>query len=256
MNKIILPIILLIILSAAPAYAFQMQGCGQDCASCHTLTKEEASDLIKADALKATVLAVRQAPAKGMWEVQLYHDNTITSVYVDYGKKYLITANFIPLEQIGKLPVVHQIDVSKIPLDNALIMGNPKAKMKIIVFTDPECPFCRKLHAEIKDIIKERNDIAFYIKMYPLSDIHPGAYDKAKAIQCVKSVKLLDDAFNGKELPKANCNTDEVDKNIKLANENGIGGTPTLIFPDGTMIPSYLTKAQIYEFLGIKAKAQ
>lgn len=254
MNKILFTFIFIILAFTTPAYAFQMQGCSSNCASCHNLTKEEASELIKADVLKASVLSVKQAPAKGMWEVQLYHDNTITSVYVDYGKKYMITGDFIPLDEIGKRPVIHKVDPAKIPVGNALIMGNPKAKTKIIVFTDPDCPYCRKLHAEIKDIIKERNDIAFYIKLYPLKDIHPGAYDKAKAIQCAKSIKLLDDAFNGKELPKASCDTDEIDKNMKLANENGIGGTPTLIFPDGTMIPSYLTKAQIYELLGIKAK--
>lgn len=255
MNKIITRISLFaitIFLLIPTAFAFQMQGCSSDCASCHTLTKEEASTLIKADVLKATVVGVRMSEVKGMWEVQLYHDNTISPVYIDFGKKYLIAANITPLSEIGKKPEIQTLDVSKIPLDNALIMGNPKAKIKVIVFTDPDCPFCRKLHAEIKNILAERKDIVFYIKLYPLKDIHPDAYGKSKVIQCSKSLKLLDDAFNAKELPKTDCDTKEVDKNIELGNKLGMAGTPSIILPDGRMIPSYLSKEQLYSLLGIK----
>ena len=46
----------------------------------------------------------------------------------------------------------------------------------------------------MKKVVRERKDIAFYIKMFPLK-IHPGAYDKAKTIVCEKSLKLLEDAY-------------------------------------------------------------
>jgi len=91
----------------------------------------------------------------------------------------------------------------------------------------------------MKKIIKERKDISFYIKLYPLP-MHKDAYAKAKAIVCEKSLSLLDDAFEKKPLPAAKCETAEIDDNIGLAQKLGISGTPAIIMPDGRLIPGYL----------------
>ena len=88
----------------------------------------------------------------------------------------------------------------------------------------------------MKKVIEERKDIAFYVKLFPLP-MHAGAYEKSKAIVCEKSLKLLEDAYEKKELPKASCETAAVDNTIKLAEKLGISGTPALIFPDGKVIP-------------------
>ena len=88
----------------------------------------------------------------------------------------------------------------------------------------------------MKKVIEERKDIVFFIKMFPLP-MHKGAYEKAKAIVCEKSLALLEDAYAKKELPKPTCETTAVDANIKLAESLGITGTPALIFPDGQIIP-------------------
>jgi len=96
----------------------------------------------------------------------------------------------------------------------------------------------------MKKIIKERDDIVFFIKMYPLRS-HPDAYKKSKAIVCAKSLKLLDDAFAGKTLPEPTCETKEVDDTIKLAESLGITATPTIILPDGAIVPGYKDAADL-----------
>jgi len=90
----------------------------------------------------------------------------------------------------------------------------------------------------MKQVIKERKDIVFFIKMFPLK-MHPKAYDKAKAIICEKSLALLEDAFENKQLPAPKCKTSIVDENLKLAEKLGISGAPTLIMPDGRVITGY-----------------
>jgi protein-disulfide isomerase len=90
----------------------------------------------------------------------------------------------------------------------------------------------------MKKVIEKRKDIAFYIKMFPLK-IHPGAYEKAKAIVCEKSLALLGDAFEKKQLPKPKCETSVIDENLKLAEKLGISGAPALIMPDGRVISGY-----------------
>jgi thiol:disulfide interchange protein DsbC len=90
----------------------------------------------------------------------------------------------------------------------------------------------------MKKVIEKRKDIAFFIKMFPLP-MHSGAYDKAKAIVCEKSLALLDDAFERKPLPAPKCETTVLDDNIKLAEKLGIRGTPAMILPNGSIIPGY-----------------
>ncbi|MBI3397871.1 MAG: thioredoxin domain-containing protein [Deltaproteobacteria bacterium] len=60
------------------------------------------------------------------------------------------------------------VDVSQIPLNEALVMGDANALKKVIVFTDPDCSYCGKLHEEINKIVSTRTDIVFFIKLYPL----------------------------------------------------------------------------------------
>jgi thiol:disulfide interchange protein DsbC len=101
----------------------------------------------------------------------------------------------------------------------------------------------------MKKIIEERKDIAFYIKMFPLKN-HPEAYEKSKSIVCEKSLKLLDDAFEKKSLPKPNCDTLAVDENIKLAQKLGITSVPTLILPDGRSIAKYIDAKTLINLIG------
>lgn len=83
-----------------------------------------------------------------------------------------------------------------------------------------------------------REDIVFYIKLFPLN-IHPGAYEKSKIIVCEKSLKLLEDAFEKKELKGKSCNTDALEKNLELGKRIGISGTPAFILPDGRIETGY-----------------
>ncbi len=104
----------------------------------------------------------------------------------------------------------------------------------------------------MKTIIKKRNDIVFYIKLFPLS-IHKDAYRKSRIIICERSLKLLDDAMEGKEINGRECNTDIIDKNISLANSLGISGTPAIILPDGRLISGYRTAEELIKLIDKKA---
>jgi thiol:disulfide interchange protein DsbC len=236
-----------IILIYGIAYPFSMEGegCGTDCIQCHRIEKEEVSEILKDFVEK--VIDVKQGPIKGMWMVEVEARGKRFPIYLHYSKKYFFAGNIIDIknrEFVGgevKPAEKKKVDVSKIPLDDAIVMGNPLAKNMVIVFDDPDCPYCRKLHGELKKVVSEREDIAFYIKLFPLVKLHPDAYRKSKSIVCEKSLKLLDDAFAGKEIPPPTCETDQIDKNIQLGQSLGITGTPTLILQDGTVVSGYTT---------------
>ena len=233
----------------ATAEAFQGKGCMGDCAGCHSLNKPEADKLLKTKKFKAKVTDIKSAPVKGLWEVEIERGGKTFKVYVDFGKKYLMqNVSFIPIEKIGERPSLRKVSLDDIPLDKAIVIGDPKAKNRIIVFDDPECPYCAKLHKEIKRIIAKRKDVAFYIKLFPLPS-HPTSYAKSKAISCARSVSLLDDAFAGKKIPEPSCQTDEIDNNLRLGKKLGIHGTPAIIFPDGRLLPGYVPADVLLDML-------
>lgn len=226
-------------LAPATAQAFQGQGSG-NCADCHVLAKEDAAKLLKADKFKIQVKDVRMSPVKGLWEIEVSQGDKGGVVFMDFGKKFLVEgARFTRLEQLGEAPPLPKVDIKKIPLDGAVVYGNPSAEKRVIVFDDPDCPYCARLHEDLKKLLAKRKDVAVYVKLFPLK-IHPDAYEKSKAIVCARSAKLLDDAFAQKPVPKAKCETTELEDNIKLAKELGIEGTPAVIFPDGRLLRGYV----------------
>lgn len=226
---------LLITLTAVPAFAKGEQ-CGMDCSSCHSMTVEEANTLMKDI---GTVKAVKLSEVGGLFEMLVENSGRQAVAYLDFAKKHLITGVFsLSTRKPISEPPARKIDVKSIPLENSLIMGNPKGSKKLIVFTDPDCPFCGKLHAELQKLVKTEPDLAVYIKLFPLP-MHPKAYDKSRVILAKKSLPLLDIAFSGGQIPEATAQDakEPIDETKKLAASLGINSTPTIVFADGRIVP-------------------
>ncbi|HXE95536.1 MAG TPA: DsbC family protein [Dongiaceae bacterium] len=226
----------------SPSFAMAKEGCGGVCASCHSLTEKDASELIKKTG--ATVTSVKQSPAKGLFELLVEKEGQKGILLMDYGKKHLIQGMVVDIETLKPVSAHQQnfpqpkqqtsLDVATIPVADAVIMGNPKGTKKLYVFTDPDCPYCRKGHEELQKLARIAPDVAIYIMLFPLP-MHPGAYDKSRTVFETMSSEMLDKAFEGKDVPKPTKESSKkvIDEIIKFANANGISGTPTVVMPDG-----------------------
>jgi len=100
----------------------------------------------------------------------------------------------------------------------------------------------------MEKVLKERKDIAFYILLFPLA-MHKDAYWKSKSIVCNRSLKMLEDAFAKKEIPKPECDTKEIDANMKVAQALGITGTPALVLPDGRVHTGMMPAKELIDFI-------
>ncbi|MFX4233776.1 DsbA family protein [Aliarcobacter butzleri] len=161
-----------------------------------------------------------------------------------------------------------------------LIAGNHNAKDKIVVFSDPLCPFCMEYIPEVINYVNKNSDsIALYYYAFPLVQIHPASEALSKIIEVAKNKGVKDielkayktdwetyfspkendekkilEAFN-KEL-KTNIKLEEIsskDINEKLSKDMSMGeevmvtGTPT-IFVNGVKD----TTRELYKTLGKK----
>lgn len=244
-KRLIIIFLSVFILAASSSMAMDRSRCAGECVSCHNLTENEASKLLNQTGGK--VKSIKQAPAKGMFELLMEKDGRLGTIFIDYGKKHLIQGLILSLDSLQPvmahaqelLSVKHvsQVNVAALPVEKAIVMGNPAGTRKLYVFTDPDCPYCLKLHHELKKLEKSAADVAIYIMISPLSQ-HPHAIEKARSLLENKSPDYLDKVFEKKEIPKPISESSKADVQLLLnfADINGITGTPTMVFSDGSIL--------------------
>ena len=67
------------------------------------------------------------------------------------------------------------------------ILGNPNAKIVIVEYSDPECPFCKVFHDTLHAIIEAygaSGDVAWVYRHFPIANLHPKAPKEAEALEC------------------------------------------------------------------------
>jgi thiol:disulfide interchange protein DsbC len=116
---------------------------GQDCSRCHKLTNDEARDLLKEVIPEIQVFSISPAPSKALWEVYLESRGRKGLVYVDFSKKHFFSGVMVSIKEKKnltqeRLTELNKVNVAQIPLGDALIMGDEKARTRVIVFTDPD----------------------------------------------------------------------------------------------------------------------
>lgn len=226
-----------------------------NCGSCHSLTKEEAGTVFKG---LGEVTSVKMSPLKGLYEVSVQQGNRQAVAYLDFSKKLLVpgpifdttTKTSLTPPPVELPKILSKEELNKIPLTNSIVMGKPTGKKRLIVFTDPDCPFCVRLHGELKKLVALEPDLVIYIKMFPLK-MHPDAYNKARVILGSHSLEMLEKAFEKGKLPEPGSNdpNEPVDETLKLGESLGIDGTPAIILPDGKLVAGLKTAPELQKML-------
>jgi thiol:disulfide interchange protein DsbC len=166
-------------------------------------------------------------------------------VYVTKDGRYVLDGNAYDVANRRDLTAearakVRRDALAKIGPDKRIVFA-PEAPVKtrhtVTVFTDVDCPFCRRFHQQIAAY--NAKGIAVDYLFYPLS-IHPGADKHAEAVWCSKDrPNAFTAAMAGHDPGKATC-PNPVSELTHLAKSLGIGGTPTVLASDGTQISSQI----------------
>jgi thiol:disulfide interchange protein DsbC len=135
-----------LVLFRAEAGAFG--GCEEDCSKCHSLQKSEAQQILeKLHVSDAKVLDIKMSPIRGLWQIEVDNKGNRGVLYVGFSKKYVIGGSIFEVDTAQNktqetLKETQQpdrfVDVSKIPLENAIVLGDKNAALKVIVFDDPD----------------------------------------------------------------------------------------------------------------------
>lgn len=89
-------------------------------------------------------------------------------------------------------PATHAADID-LPAVTAAdhILGNPKAPVVIVEYSDPECPFCKQFHATMRAVMDEYGKdgkVAWVYRHAPIVQLHPKAPKEAEALECAREM--------------------------------------------------------------------
>lgn len=166
-------------------------------------------------------------------------------VYLDESGQYLLAGSMIRLKDQKNLTrdlvlQQNQVDWKSLPLKNAIKTVRGTGKRQLAVFSDPNCPYCKRLEAELAKL----TDVTIYTFIYPLK---PQSMMVSKQVWCDKNPSQAWSNLLQKNITpsaSASCST-PLEQNLKLGERLGVEGTPTLILSNGFKLTGAYPAEQI-----------
>ncbi|WP_372595712.1 DsbC family protein [Acinetobacter sp. SwsAc5] len=189
---------------------------------------------LKLDNIQATEM-------KGIYSASM--DDQV--VYLNEDAQHILAGSMIRLKDQHNLTkdlLIQQnsVDWKKLPLQDAIKSVRGTGKRQIAVFSDPNCPYCKQLEAELKKL----DNITIYTFILPLK---AQSVAPSKQVYCEKNPALAwENLITKAQLPtsQSSC-ANPVERNIVLAHRLGVNGTPAIIFSNGFKVMGAYPAAQI-----------
>ncbi len=183
--------------------------------------------------------SINPSPIPGLYEVLVGAE----IYYVSADGKYLFTGKLYDVDKredltTPKLAKVKAEMIEKVGEENMVIFAPEKYDHTVTVFTDIDCGYCRKLHAEIQ----QYNDRGIRVRylMFPRAGIGSPSYDKAVNVLCADDRnEAMTLAKAGKDIDHKQCEN-PVAKEYALGQKLGVTGTPAIFLENGELVPGYV----------------
>jgi len=205
----------------------------------------------------AQVTAVDRSPVRNLYLT------TIDGVsgYVSADGRYFIVGDMLDLASRTNVTeerrkATRRALLTKIKPEEAIVFGPPKPKYTITVFTDADCPYCRKLHGELEEL--EKKGIAVRYVAFPRSGPGTKSWKTMAAVWCAKDRReALTRATRGDVLSaKSSCSDALIAKHYRLGQQLGIPGTPMIVLSDGTSLGGYMSPDKVLVALAEHAESE
>jgi thiol:disulfide interchange protein DsbC len=205
-------------------------------ASGAALANEALKKTLQAKVPQLAIESVGKSPLPGLYEVVANG----AVFYADEKGQYLIVAERV-LDLDAKKDILEErvnrltgIRFDALPLDMAFKNVKGSGKRRLAVFSDPDCPYCRRLEQDLRKL----NDVTVYTFLLPIEQLHPAAAEKARAVWCSPDRQKTWDELMLNNVAPANTKACEnpVDKIVAFAQQKRINATPTMFLVDGTRV--------------------
>lgn len=191
---------------------------------------------------------LRPAPIPGIYEfVQGANVSYITA-----DGKYFIDGNIYDMKSRANLTEdlrshARVALIGAVPESEMVIYSPPNPKYTITVFTDIDCPYCRKLHGDMAEL--NRLGVRVRYLFYPRNGPDTESWHKAEAVWCSANRNdAMNKAKSGAmlDLSKTSCPT-PVKREYDLGQAVGVSGTPAILTDNGEFIAGYMPPRELLE---------
>jgi len=203
-----------------------------------------ARDTIRKLAPNVRIDQISAAPVKGFREAIL--DGQV--FYVSDDGKYVMqgalydasTRENLAKDSMNKL---RRKLLATIPVGDRIVFAPANPKYTVSVFTDVECGYCRKFHAQIAEYNKQ--GIAVQYLAFPRMGLGSEDYKKMVSVWCATDRrKALTDAKNDRP-PQAKDCKNPVTMEYDVGRRVGLQGTPMILAPDGSELGGYVEPVRL-----------
>ena len=196
----------------------------------------------------ANIESIEPTPIKDMFAVY-YGD--LQPIYVTkdgsffiYGDIYHINNNSISNVTEDSISEKRKFILNNIPSNELISFKSENEKFSVIVFTDVDCGYCRKLHNQIEEYNKL--GISIHYAAFPRSGMGTSAFTKMVGAWCSENPKdSISKLKNNKNLDLSFCDTQPVSKQYIIGQKLGVNGTPAIFSMDGVMFPGYVEPEEL-----------
>lgn len=209
---------------------------------------------IRALAPQAKSIAISETPIDNLLMVQINGD----IVYATADGKYLVQGRVIDMttrEDLteGAKAEVRRDLLASIDASKQITFAPEKPAYDLMVFTDIDCGYCRKLHAQMEEY--NQQGIAIHYLAFPRAGVGSASYEKFVSVWCAGDQReAMTQAKLGAEPDPAQCDN-PIAEQYQLGLDLGVSGTPSLLTAEGQMIPGYVPPEQLRERLDRMAEA-
>jgi thiol:disulfide interchange protein DsbC len=202
---------------------------------------------------------LRPTPVAGIYE--LAHNGEVS--YISADGKYVFSGDLFQVTTDGEFPNLSEARrgelrlqmLAQLPESEMIVFGAARAPRTITVFTDVDCQWCQRMHAQID----EYNELGIRVRYlaYPRTGPDTDSWHALEAVWCAKDRgAALTEAKLGGRTESRQCET-PVARHYELGQKMALTGTPGVILPSGELIPGYLPPKAMQEAIdeGVDAVA-
>jgi thiol:disulfide interchange protein DsbC len=161
-----------------------------------------------------------------------------------YGDIYKININSISNITEKSVAERRKLILQSIPSEELISFKSSNEQFSVIVFTDVDCGYCRKLHNQIN----EYNSLGISINYaaFPRSGLGTSAFTKMVGAWCSDNPKdSMTKLKNNSTLDISFCENQPVSKQYIIGKKLGVDGTPAIFSMDGEMFPGYIEPEEL-----------
>ena len=185
---------------------------------------------------------IKNSELDGFYEVVLTNPQ-IDVLYISLDGRYVIQGAITDIELMTNLST-KRINSERINILNSIDENNKivfKAENEqhiVHVFTDVDCPYCAKLHSNMKGM----NALGITVKYLaaPIEQLHPNAQSAMEKIWCAEDTAIaMHNYKTNRYLPNSSDCINPVEEQLAISKQLGVNGTPSIFLENGSNVPGY-----------------